>query len=144
LKSSIGMMDGIITHFSAVTIVNREFREEILFLPHGYFKCCKCKEFPDREECEYRIIEYSRCDSVRKAWSTIRKKANIEYLKLHDIRRFFNRCILQEKLGFSPLEAGCYIGNSEEVNLKHYSPISPETLDRKINNRSFEELVYEN
>jgi len=137
-------MDGIITHFSAVTIVNREFREEILFLPHGYFKCCKCKEFPDREECEYRIIEYSRCDSVRKAWSTIRKKANIEYLKLHDIRRFFNRCILQEKLGFSPLEAGCYIGNSEEVNLKHYSPISPETLDRKINNRSFEELVYEN
>ena len=25
----------------------------------GCFKCCKCKEFPDREECEYRIIEYS-------------------------------------------------------------------------------------
>jgi len=29
------MTDGIIAHFSAATIVNRGFREETLFSPHG-------------------------------------------------------------------------------------------------------------
>jgi integrase len=107
----------------------------------GYYKCFKCREYTDRNECKQRVITYSRCDSIKKAWGTIRREAGIDDLHVHDLRRFFNRVILQEKLGFTPEESGRYIGNSEEVNRDHYSPISTETFERKINTKKFGELI---
>ncbi len=47
-------------------------------------------------------------------------------------------------LGFTPEEAGCYIGNSREVNIEHYSPISADTLSRKLGEKSFNEVVFSN
>lgn len=107
----------------------------------GYYKCIKCREVSDSNNCAYRKVLYSRCDSIKKSWTTIRKRAGVKDLHLHDLRRFFNRVILQERLGFSPEEAGRYIGNSEEVNRQHYSPISAESLERRINGRSFCDLI---
>ncbi len=107
----------------------------------GYYKCIKCRDYEDISECECRVVTYSRCDSIRKAWTTVRKEAGIENLNVHDLRRFFNRVILQEKLGFTPEESGRYIGNSEIVNREHYSPISIATFERKINTKRFGELM---
>ncbi len=115
-----------------------------MFVKHGYYQCFKCKEFVDRTLCGHRQVSYSRCDSIKKSWATILRKAGVEDLHLHDLRRFFNRVILQERLGFTPEEAGCYIGNSREVNIEHYSPISADTLSKKIRNRSFSEVVSSN
>jgi integrase len=107
----------------------------------GHYKCCKCREIADKEACDFRTVVYSRCNSIKTAWSTVREKTGIKDLNIHDFRRFFNRVILQERLNFSPEEAGRYIGNSRQVNLAHYSPISAETLERKINQRTFNELI---
>ena len=107
----------------------------------GYFNCARCSEHSDIYKCSSRQINFSRCDSIKKAWGTIKEKAGIEDLYLHDLRRFFNRVILQEKLGFSPEESGRYIGNTEEVNRDHYSPISIDVFERKINKNNFSELI---
>ena len=109
----------------------------------GYYKCTTCKDFPDRTLCDYRIVIYSRCDSIRTAWATVKKRAGVSDLRMHDLRRFFNRVILQERLGFTPEEAGKYIGNSKEVNMTHYSPISVELLSRKLGSKSFSEVLVE-
>jgi len=110
----------------------------------GHYKCIRCNEYEDKELCEHRIVVYSRCDSVKTAWKSLCSKTGIEDLHVHDLRRFFNRVILQEKLGFTPEESGRYIGNSEDVNREHYSPISIETFERKICQTSFGELINEN
>ena len=107
----------------------------------GHHQCSKCNEFLDISACEHRVVVYSRCNSIRKAWHTILKKAGVEDLVIHDFRRFFNRVILQEKLGFSPEESGRYIGNSEEVNREHYSPISAEIFERKIKQKRLGDLI---
>jgi len=60
---------------------------------------------------------------------------------MHDIRRFFNRVILQVRLGFTPEASGRSIGNSEIVNREHYCPISISTFEEKINTRRFAELL---
>ena len=109
----------------------------------GYYKCTKCKEFLDRTFCEYRTVKYSRCDSIRTAWTTVKKRAGVSDLRMHDLRIFFNRVILQERLGFTPEEAGKYIGNSKEVNITHYSPISVELLSRKLGDKCFNEVLIE-
>jgi integrase len=103
-----------------------------MLVKKGYSKCSKCREHPKIDDCEYRSIIYSRCDSIKKAWTSVRKKAGVTDMVFHDIRRFFNRTILQEELGLTPEYAGRYIGNSKIVNMEHYSPISNDYLDKII------------
>ena len=107
----------------------------------GYYKCVKCREFPSRDECSFRQVVYSRCDSIKIAWDSVCKDAGVINLRLHDLRRFFNRSVLQERLGFTPEEAGKYIGNSTQVNKDHYSPISFELISKKMAKISFSEVV---
>ena len=42
---------------------------------------------------------------------------------LKDLRTYFNH-LLVSRYGFSNKEASSLIGNSPEVNLKHYDPVS--------------------
>jgi integrase len=112
-----------------------------MMVAKGYRRCFKCGKFDDLSTCRHRIVTYSRCDSIKKVWKTVCRNSDVEDLHVHDLRRFFNRVILQEKLGFSPEESGRYIGNSEEVNREHYSPISNEIFEKKINHQSFFDLV---
>jgi len=107
----------------------------------GHYKCIRCREYEEKELCEHRIVVYSRCDSVQTAWGSLCRNTGIKDLHIHDLRQFFNRVILQEKLGFTPEESGHFIGNSEGVNREHYSPISIETFDRKISQKSFGDLI---
>ena len=65
-------------------------------------------------------------------WGRLLKKAGIVDLHFHDLRRYFNKEVLRNQLSLTPEEAGWYIGNSGETNLKHYSPIVEETMDLKI------------
>jgi integrase len=108
----------------------------------GHYKCIRCREYEDKELCEYRTVTYSRCDSVRKAWNTLCRKTGITDLHVHDLRRFFNRVYLQQTCGFQPLESGKYIGNSEEVNRDHYSTIDNEVFER-MSKFSFTGLINE-
>jgi integrase len=95
----------------------------------GYSKCCKCREYLNREDCMHRSIIYSRCNSVKKAWVNVRKKAGVSDIVLHDFRRFFNVTILQGSLRLTAENAGKYIGHSKKVNNDHYSPFPNELLD---------------
>ena len=71
----------------------------------------------------------------------MKEKAGIDDLRFHDLRRFFNRQILHERLRFTPEEAGQYIGNSAEVNRQHYSPIYADVLEKLFGKKSFTELL---
>ncbi len=94
-----------------------------------------------QKECEHRIIRYSRCDSFKKSWANICRKTGIKDLQFKDLRRYFNKRVLQDRLGFSLHEAGWYIGNSKEVNEKHYSPITAEMLALKLTGQDQMSLI---
>jgi len=108
----------------------------------GHYKCVRCREYEDKELCEYRTVIYSRCDSVRKSWDTLCRKTGITDLHVHDLRRFFNRVYLQQTCGYQPHESGVYIGNSEKVNRDHYSTIDNEVFER-MSDYSFTGLINE-
>jgi len=81
---------------------------------------------------------YARVDRVDKSWATYRALAGVENLQIKDLRTYFNHHL--RKLGFSSKEAGAYLGNSEEVNEMHYSPVSEVELRRKLALMSEEEV----
>ncbi|MBT4641220.1 MAG: tyrosine-type recombinase/integrase [Deltaproteobacteria bacterium] len=108
----------------------------------GHYKCIRCREYEDKELCEYRVIVYSRCDSIKTAWKTLCRDTGITDLHVHDLRRFFNRVYLQQTCGYQPHESGVYIGNSEEVNRSHYSTIDNEVFER-MSEFSFTGLINE-
>jgi integrase len=87
-----------------------------------------------------RIIRYQRLDSIKKSWKTVRKAAKIQNLQLKDLRTFFN-CTLKSTFGLSAKEAGIYIGNSAEVNEKHYTPISPAGVESKLRGKDFSKVI---
>jgi len=92
--------------------------------------------FPKKEivklENGDREIQYSRVDSVKTAWKSLKKRAGVTNLQIKDLRTYFNYK-LKTYYGFSSKEAGSYIGNSKEVNDLHYTPISQEVIRHKMN-----------
>ncbi len=61
-------------------------------------------------------------------------------LQIKDLRTFLN-CMLVLRFGFSPKESGSYIGNSKEVNEKHYTFADQTILKEKMNRFSFDEVI---
>ena len=67
----------------------------------------------------------------RTAWNNLRCKAGLPDLQVKDLRTFFN-WLLGTKSDLSNKELGCYIGNTERVNLDHYTPYSLESSNEKL------------
>ena len=65
------------------------------------------------------------------SWNTLKRQAGVEDLQLKDLRTYFNH-ILKTKYIFTSKEAGSYIGNSEVVNDRHYTPISDSVILAKM------------
>lgn len=104
------------------------------------FKCFKCGYVDDYEECSYRNVIYSRVDNIQRAFSRLKEKAGVEDLQLKDLRTYFNH-ILKSKFLFSSKEAGSYLGNSEEVNERHYSPVSDVVVRGKMAQYSLTDVL---
>ena len=68
----------------------------------------------------------------RTAWYNLRLKAGLPDLQVKDLRTFFN-WLLGTKSDLSNKELGYYIGNTERVNLEHYTPYSLESSNEKLN-----------
>ncbi len=75
-----------------------------------------------------------------KAFDKLLKVARVDGLIFKDLRKYFNH-ILVSRYGFSNKEASSYIGNSPEVNLRHYFPIDPAVIRSKTEGMSFNEII---
>ena len=72
-----------------------------------------------------------RISSVKRVWGNLLKKADVENIQIRDLRTFFNWMLISQ-YGLSHKEAGAYLGNSEAVNIHHYTPVSLETIGAKL------------
>ncbi len=66
----------------------------------------------------------------------LKERLRPDRLEVKDLRTYFNHT-LKSKFGFSSKEAGAYIGNSEEVNNLHYTPVSFSQIRAKMGLLSF-------
>ena len=66
--------------------------------------------------------------------------AGVEGVMLKDLRTYFNH-LLVSRYGFSNKEASSLIGNSPEVNLKHYDPVSLSVIRNKTGGLPISELI---
>ncbi len=85
-------------------------------------------------------ILYSRVDSIKTAWKSLVARAGVSNLQIKDLRTYFNHK-LKSRYGFSSKEAGVYIGNSQEVNDLHYTPVCQEQIRNKMGLFSLEEAM---
>ncbi len=85
------------------------------------------KKLPDGS----KEIAYTRLDSIKRSWASLKQRADVHDLQVKDLRTYFNHT-LKSKFGFSSKEAGIYIGNSEEVNNLHYTPVSFSQIRAKM------------
>jgi hypothetical protein len=92
------------------------------------------KKLPDGS----KEIVYTRLDSVKKSWGSLKERAEVHDLQVKDMRTYFNHT-LKSKFGFSSKEAGVNIGNSEEVNNLHYTPVSFSQIRTKMGLLNFNE-----
>ena len=83
----------------------------------------------DQEGSQTRHV---RIGSVKRAWASLLEKAGVPSIQIKDLRTFFNWFLIT-KLGLSHKEAGLYLGNSEQVNFDHYTPVCLENLSDKLN-----------
>ena len=72
-----------------------------------------------------------RIGSVKRAWGNLLEEAQIPKIQIKDLRTFFN-WVLISHFGLGHKEAGSYLGNSEQVNYEHYSPVSLSQLSSKL------------
>ena len=73
-----------------------------------------------------------RIGSVKRAWRNLLTQAEVPPMQLKDLRTFFN-WVLISNYGLSHKEAGSYLGNSEQINYDHYSPVSLSAISSKLN-----------
>ena len=86
--------------------------------PSKVAKCCKCPLGRDRLSCDFRRVKYSRLRSIKGAWTEVRRRAGALHIWVHDLRRFHNEALRDH--GLTNEESGALIGNSKEVNARHY------------------------
>ncbi|MCP4754793.1 MAG: tyrosine-type recombinase/integrase [Proteobacteria bacterium] len=100
--------------------------------------------FSKREvmKCDDGVGEevFSRVDSIKNSWKSLKEKAGVTDLQLKDLRTFFNS-IVRSQFGFNSKESGTYIGNSEAVNKKHYDFAMISVMRDKMESNSFGELL---
>lgn len=88
---------------------------------------------------ESQIAEvHARVDYVNKCWDIFKLQAGVSDLgiQLKDLRTYFNHK-LKSQYGFTSKEAGAYIGNSEEINNQHYTPVSEDVIREKMRRMEF-------
>ena len=90
------------------------------------------KKLPDGS----KEVVYTRLDSIKKSWRSLKERAEVHDLQAKDLRAYFNHT-LKSKFGFSSKEAGAYIGNSKKVNDLHYTPVSFSQIRAKMGLLSF-------
>ena len=83
---------------------------------------------------------FKRVDNLKKAFSKLTGIAGVEGVMLKDLRTYFNH-LLVSRYGFSNKEASSLIGNSPEVNLKHYDPVSLSVIRNKTGGLPISELI---
>ncbi|MBT4289628.1 MAG: tyrosine-type recombinase/integrase [Deltaproteobacteria bacterium] len=79
---------------------------------------------------------YSRTDSIKTSWSSLKRRSGVEKIQVKDLRTYFNH-VLRSRYAFSSKEAGAYLGNSSYVNDMHYTPVSTKEMGSKLNSVSF-------
>ncbi len=89
----------------------------------------KTKKFKNGSQEKF----YSRLDFIDTSWEALLGKAGVEDLQMKDLRTFLNNAI-SSKFGFNSKESGAYIGNSEEVNKKHYTFAVISAIQEKMKN----------
>ena len=90
--------------------------------------------FTVKKKVETDVIKEERqvrIGSVKRAWGNLLEEARIPKIQIKDLRTFFN-WVLISHFGLSHKEAGSYLGNSEQVNYEHYSPVSLSQLSSKL------------
>jgi integrase len=85
-------------------------------------------------------VFYSRVDSIKTSWTSLKRKAGVTDIQVKDLRTYFNH-ILRSRYGFSSKEAGEYLGNSCFVNDMHYTPVSSSEMRSKLNRISFKSIL---
>ena len=88
------------------------------------------------EERCVRITE----TTIQRAWARFGKKAGFPDLQIKDLRTFFNWA-LNSHYHLSNKEAGSYLGNSEQVNYEHYTPVDLKSMSSKLKNEDMGELL---
>lgn len=83
---------------------------------------------------------YTRVDNVKRSWDTLKRNAGVQDLQLKDLRTYLNH-LLKTQYMFSSKEAGSYLGNSEEVNDKHYTPVSDISIQMKMSQFPLQEAM---
>ena len=78
-----------------------------------------------------RREKYVGVRDFRTAWNNLRCIAGLPNLQVKDLRTFFN-WLLGTKSDLSNKELGRYIGNTERVNLDHYTLYSLESSNEKL------------
>lgn len=108
----------------------------------GYRNCFRCPFFTKevRNTCPDRKLVYERIDYIKTSWNSLITKAGVEDLQIYDLRTFFN-WVLRSKYNFTSKEAGDYIGNTDEVNDAHYSPVSMDLVRERIGTMSMSEAI---
>ena len=81
-----------------------------------------------------------RIDDLKKSFSKLLEIAGVEGLTFRDLRKFLNHKLVS-RYGLSNKEASSYIGNSPEVNLRHYDPISPDVIRSKTSGMPLSEMI---
>ena len=83
---------------------------------------------------------FKRIDNLKKAFSKLMGLAGVEGVLFKDLRTYFNH-LLVSRYGFSNKEASSLIGNSPEVNLKHYDPVSLSVIRNKTGGLPISKLI---
>ena len=75
-----------------------------------------------------------RINSTKRAWFKLLNQAGVLPFQIKDLRTYFN-WVLVSQLGLSNKEAGSYLGNTEAVNNKHYTPVNLEAMSAKLRSK---------
>ena len=86
------------------------------------------------------LLVSKRIDNLKKAFSKLLESAGVEGVLFKDLRTYFNH-LLVSRYGFSNKEASSFIGNSPEVNLLHYDPISPTVIREKTGGLPLSQMI---
>lgn len=83
---------------------------------------------------------FCRIDNVKKAWTSLKEQTGVSPdLQMKDLRTTCNY-MLKARMGFTTKEAAAYLGNSEEINELHYTPVSEPDVWEKL--KRFDALGY--
>ena len=142
------LLDGALEVLRKIKI-SRPLKTEGHVLIRDHFGKVTAKESYDADFIFHRNVRLERnpqqvvsrrIDNLDKAFDKLLEVAGVDGLIFKDFRKYFNH-ILVSRYGFSNKEASAYIGNSPEVNLRHYDPVNSAVIRSKTQGVSFNEII---